>query len=101
MIDYRYDEEKLIALHFAKRLKDEVAKNIIEVGVVSSSKEATHLSKFFWKMVSKSVKDRELNLPLPCEGGAEYWSEKLYNSFGGYLERSGFESEWDREVDNA
>ena len=25
----------------------------------------------------------------------EFWNEKLMYSFSGYLERSGFESEWD------
>ena len=101
MIEYRYDEEKIIALHFADRLNDTTTKSIIEAGLVLSSEEATHLSKFFWEMVNKSVEDRDLGLSLPCDGGAEYWTEKLYNSFGGYLEQAGFEAEWDKEVDNA
>ena len=38
---------------------------------------------------------------LPIEGGSEYWIKKLYNSFGGYIHRVGFGTEWDQEVDNA
>ena len=36
---------------------------------------------------------------LPCSGSAQYWTEKLYNSIGGYLKRAGYEEEWDREID--
>jgi len=100
-MEYKFDEEKLVALHFADRLDDARAKKIIEEGSVSSSQEATYLSKFFWKMVDKSVDDEAKKLPLPCDGGAEFWTEKLLNSFGGYLERVGFEVEWDNEIDNA
>jgi hypothetical protein len=38
---------------------------------------------------------------LPCEGSPEYWTEKLYNSIGGYLEKVGYGQEWDEEVDKA
>lgn len=98
MIEYTYSEEKIVALYFAKLLNDSITTSIIESGVVSSGKEATHLSKFFWNMVNKSA---EGNVTLECEGSSEYWTEKLYNSFGGYLEKSGYSKEWEREVDNA
>lgn len=98
MIEYSYDEEKIVALYFAELLNDSAANSIIQNGVVSSSKEATHLSKFFWNMVNKSA---EGNITLECEGSSEYWTEKLYNSFGGYLEKNGYSKEWDTEVDNA
>ena len=49
-------------------------------------------------MVNKSA---EGNITLECEGSSEYWTEKLYNSFGGYLEKNGYSKEWDTEVDNA
>ena len=98
MIEYRYDEEKTVALYFAELLVDAVAKSIIEKSEITSREEAVHLSKFFWNMVNKSA---EGNIKLPCEGSSEYWLEKLYNSLGGYLERAGYEKEWDTEVDNA
>ena len=41
MIDYSYDEEKLMALFFADLLHDELARKIIEAGMVANSAEAT------------------------------------------------------------
>jgi hypothetical protein len=55
-------------------------------------------SRFFWRMVEKSA---EGNAHLPCEGSAQYWTEKRYNSIGGYLERAGFAAEWGDEIDKA
>lgn len=49
-------------------------------------------------MVNKSAED---GLILPCEGSSEYWIEKLYNSLGGYLEKAGYEKEWNEEIDKA
>ena len=98
MIEYSYDEEKIVALYFADLLNNSDAKSIILKGAVSSSEEATILSKFFWQMVNKSA---EGNVPLPCKGSSKYWTEKLYNSIGGFLENSGYEEEWNAEVDKA
>jgi hypothetical protein len=98
MIEYKYNEEKIVALYFAELLNNSKAEKIITDGAVSSSEDATVLSKFFWDMVNKSA---EGNVLLPCDGSSEYWTEKLYNSFGGYLEQSGYEKEWNIEIDNA
>lgn len=98
MIEYNYNEEKIVALYFAELLNNSKAETILKGGSVSSSEDATILSKFFWEMVNKSA---EGNIVLPCEGSSEYWTEKLYNSLGGYLEKSGYEKEWNIEVDNA
>ncbi|MFA0811681.1 hypothetical protein [Microbulbifer epialgicus] len=97
MIEYRYPEEKIVAIYFAEILEDIKASEIIERGYVSSAEEATHLSKFFWAMIEKSAQGVE----IPCEGSSEYWTEKLYNTLGGYLEEAGYEKQWDDEVDNA
>jgi hypothetical protein len=98
MIEYRYDEERIVALHFASLLNDSLATSILEKAMVTSAEEATHLSRFFWKMVDKSAAG---GVDLPCEGSSEYWTEKLLNSIGGYLESAGYEKEWETEVDNA
>ncbi len=53
----------------------------------------------FWKMVDASIEDEENKTKLPWVEGAEFWNEKLMYSFSGYLERSGYESEWDEVSD--
>ena len=98
MIEYSYEEEKTVALLMADALRDDLAKNIIERGDVRSSAEATHLAQFFWKMVNLSA---EGDMELPFEGSTQYWTEKLYNSIGGYLETVGYEQEWNDELDKA
>jgi len=98
MIEYSYKEEEIVALHFASILNNTKAEEIIKAGIVTSSEEAAILSKFFWEMINKSA---DGNVKLPCEGSSQYWTEKLYNSLGGYLEKSGYDKEWNTEVDNA
>jgi hypothetical protein len=94
----RSEEEKIVVLFFADVLRDDLAKGIIQKGEVANADEATHLSKFFWAMVNKSA---DGGLELPCEGSSQYWTEKLYNSIGGYLERAGYEAQWNEEIDKA
>ena len=83
---------------FASLLNDDIAKTILENDSVKSREEAIHLSKFFWRMIEKSARG---DVQLPCEGSSEYWTEKLYNSIGGYLENAGYSAEWDEEIDKA
>lgn len=98
MIEYSFEEEKTVALFLADELDDDLAKKIIKKGKVESREEAIHLAQFFWKMVNRSA---EGGLRLPCEGSSQYWTEKLYNSIGGYLEQAGYEKEWNEELDKA
>lgn len=57
------------------------------------------MSKFFWKMVDAAIEDEESQIELPWAEGGEFWHEKIMNSFSFYLERAGFENEWNEEVD--
>lgn len=98
MIYYYYEEEKITALLFADLFHDALSKRIILDGCVLNEDEAIHLSRFFWRMVNRSA---EGGVELPCEGGSQYWLEKLYNSFGGYLINAGYEKQWNDEIDNA
>lgn len=98
MIEYTYPEEKTVALVFANNLDDILTQDILNKGYVSSTEEAIHLSQFFWKMIEKSA---EKSVSLPCEGSSQFWTEKLYNSLGGYLERAGYEAQWNEEIDKA
>ena len=101
MIDYSYDEEKLMALFFADLLHDELARKIIEAGVVANSAEATHLSQFYWRMVDASIVFEKDGNTLPFGDNSDYWTEKLIYSLGGYLKNAGYENEWMAEVDKA
>lgn len=98
MIQYKHPEEKVIAMTFALLLDDEITKTILARGFVISRDEAIHLCQFFWRMIERTV---ENNIQLPCEGSSEYWTEKLYNSIGGYLEKAGYAAEWNEEIDKA
>lgn len=98
MIQYKYPEEKIVAVSFALLLNDETTKTILEKGFVASRNEAIHLSQFFWRMIEKSTDN---NVQLQCDGSSEYWTEKLYNSIGGYLEKAGYAAEWNEEIDKA
>lgn len=101
MITYKYEEEKIVALHFASRLNELDVIKIIEDGYVKNSEEAVMLSDFFWKMNEKAILDDSEGLKIPCEGSSEYWIEKIYNSWEGYMLKNGFISEWDAASDNA
>ncbi len=101
MIEYKFKEEKIVALFLADLLQDKKAKSLLESGEITNSADATYLSQYFWKMISLSEEENRKSLNIPCEGNAQYWTEKLYNTFGGYLDRMGYGDEWDKEVDNA
>lgn len=99
MIKYKFDEESEYAVHYASKLNDKVALEILERGEVRNSGEAVSLSKFFWKMVDRSIEDERKDASFPWSEGAEFWNEKLMYSFSGYLESAGYEDKWEKLVD--
>lgn len=86
-------------MYYAKKLNDDATIKILELGEVKNSNEATHLSEFFWKIVDASIEDEKQDTELPWREGAEFWNEKIMNSLSAYLERAGYEKEWDDVVD--
>jgi hypothetical protein len=38
-------------------------------------------------------------MDLPWTEGGEFWNEKIINLFSGYLDRSGYQKEWEKIVD--
>lgn len=90
MITYRYKEEREVALHFAHRLSDDKAQQIIESDDIRSKADASYLSEFFWRMNIKAIADDASNIAIPCEGSSEYWLEKIYISWEGYMLKMGF-----------
>lgn len=98
-IVYKFPEEIEFAKHYAEKLNDKITLSILGAGEVKNSAEAKHLSLFFWNMVNKSVEDKNNKILLPWPEGGEFWSEKLLYSISGYLERAGFENEWEEISD--
>lgn len=94
MITYKFDEEPKYAVYYAKKLADEKILAILGQGEIKNSSDATRLSEFFRRMVEASIEDEKRNLELPWTENVEFWNEKLMNSFSGYLERAGYEKEW-------
>ncbi len=99
MIKYKFDEELEYAKHYAHKLEDQKALKILELGEVKDSTDALYLSEFFWKMVESSIEDEKREVKLPWVEGAEFWNEKIMISLSGYLERAGYENEWEKIVD--
>lgn len=99
MIKYKFDEELQYIKFYAEKLKEDKALEIIDADEVKNSEEATYLSHFFWKMVDCSIEDEKSGIELPWDEGAEFWNEKIMNSISGYLERAGYEKQWEDVVD--
>ncbi len=95
-IVYSMPDEKIVALAFAELLQDPLARKILEQDAVESPTEASHLSRFYWRMVAHSARS---GVSPPCESGTEFWIDKLHDSIGDYLKRAGYAAEWD-EVKN-
>ena len=99
MIEYKFIEEPDYIQYFAKKLNDKRALELLDKGEVKNSDDAIYLSNFFWRMVDKSIEEEQSGIELPWPEGAEFWNEKLMNSISGYLQRAGYENEWDCVVD--
>ncbi|MEJ2373214.1 MAG: DUF4153 domain-containing protein [Sulfurimonas sp.] len=90
MIEYQFDEEKDYAIYYAKELHRPVVLSILNRGYVETEEEAIALSAFFWEMVDKSIENEKNDVKLKWEESAEFWNEKLLQTFSGHLEAVGF-----------
>ena len=99
MLTYKFEEEFLFAKYYAEKLDDEKTSRILEKGFVSDAKEASHLSEFFWKAVDAAIADEKNKQSLPWNESNQFLTEKLLQSISGYLDRAGFEKEWDEVSD--
>lgn len=101
MINYRFEKEKEIAIHYANKIGSVELVNILSKGKASNSEEAKMLANFFWLMVNALIEDSENSKEVCGEVNLEEWSECLFNSFRAYFKSSGFGSEWDSESDKS
>lgn len=97
-LEFKSQEEQLVAMYCCDKLEDSRAKQLLTSGVLTSSSDARHLSQFFWKMVELSASQ---SIDLTIDGSPQYWVESLYNTLGGFIEQSGFASEWQDAIDHA
>jgi hypothetical protein len=97
MIEYKFPEEKDIALHYAKLLKNIDTEEILVRGFVTNKEEALKLKDFYWSMLDQSVKDQGEGVEVLKREGVESWMEYIFHSFNGYFVSNGYEEEWDTE----
>ena len=98
MIEYKFPEEKDFILHYAKKLNQPLIVQIIKSGHVSSSQEASALSKFFWQMVDAIVEDKKSSAVVAGQTDLETWNEYVFESIRAYLRNNGYEKEWDENL---
>lgn len=96
MIEYRFKEEKEIALHYAKVLGDDVALKVINEGSVSSKKEVEAIAKFYWEMVDFNIQETQSNSGKYSD--MEKWLERIYTSFHIYFNNNGYGDIWENAI---
>ncbi|PUA29017.1 MAG: hypothetical protein B0W54_10630 [Cellvibrio sp. 79] len=98
MIQFSHEKEKEILLHYAKKLNKPLIEQIINSGHVSSSQEASALSKFFWEMVDAIVEDKKSSAVVEGQTDLEAWNEYVFESIRAHLRNNGYTKEWDDQV---
>lgn len=96
MIEYKFDKEKEIILHYIKQLDDKTVLNIISVDKVSSKEDVQAVARFYWNMVDLSTKENDTNAGK--FEGMDKWLERIYTTFHIYFNNSGYGDVWDNEI---
>jgi len=95
-IHYKWDDDKTLALHYAKVLGDEISYDILENNTqLTSEKMAYDFSCFFWQMIDLSAEDYHAKRKV---AGLELNDcEFLFHSIGGFVISSGYSYQWYRD----
>lgn len=99
MIEFQTEEVKDFALFYAHKMTNKKALEIISKLEVTNSDEATEISNFFWDLIDKAAIEQDPNIIGRWDHGQEFLSEKLMYAISGYLEKAGYETEWDQVSD--
>lgn len=99
MIEYQFEEEKEFAIFYAKKLERPIILSILNRGFIETREEAKELSKFFWNMVDKSIEVEIQGVGGEWDESSKFWTEKLLQTFSGYLEEAGYSDIWNEKVD--
>ena len=88
---------KILALHYAKKIGDDFFILFLNSKVeINSPQDAIVVTTFFWKMIDLSIEDNEDGISVEGIDDLEFWMHKLFNKISGYLEKIGFEEQWDK-----
>ena len=101
MIKFNYPKEKDLLTHYAKQIKDIQTLEILDNGIVASSKEASHLSQFFWTFVDLTIEDIDSGNKILGESSLEEWTEIIMQTLRSHIISQGFVAEWEAESDRA
>ena len=89
---------KNIALHYAKKLNNQLALNVFKGNSdIASKEEAIEFAEFFWTMTDESVEDYEKGIEVAGETDLVHWMEKLMNITIGYMNSCGYKEQWTTE----
>ena len=99
MIEFQTEEIKDFAVFYAQKLVNPKAEKIIGRLEVINSQEATEISNFFWDLVDAAIKEQDPSITERWDHGQEFLSEKLMYAISGYLEKAGYEVEWEQVSD--
>jgi len=95
MIQYRFPEEKVIMLHYARALNNPEVEAIIQQGQVANKEQAKCLAEFFWQMIDQMVIDRDNKIVVEGQSDLEAWGEYIFESVRSYLHNNGYADEWE------
>lgn len=99
-IHYKWEDDKTLALHYAKVLEDEVSYDILKNSTqLTSEKMAYDFSCFFWRMVDLSAEDYHAKRTVAGLNPND--CEFLFHAIGGFVISSGYRYQWYRDESTA
>ncbi|WP_444892000.1 hypothetical protein ACJJIE_13310 [Microbulbifer sp. TRSA001] len=89
---------KDVAIHYAQKLNNRWAENIILGNSDTlSADETRRLTQFFWDMADQAAEDYQADEELEFKVNLESCMERLMNIFIGYTKKAGFNQQWVEE----
>ena len=94
------DQAQTLAIHYAKKVNDTfVVKFMSSKAEITTQEEALKVAKAFWEMTDFAINDNDSNVIVDGVSDIEFWMHKLFNKVSGYLQKNGYEAQWDQATD--
>lgn len=91
---------KILAIHYSNRVGDaDLISFMAGQSGISSKEIALRISEGFWQMTDLAADDYIENKQIEGIDDIEFWMHKLFNKVYGYVNKNGFQDEWDRASD--